>query len=547
MRLALALPVSLTGALTGALIGALPAGAENRAVVIGNSDYRTAPDLAGADMRPVVEGLNAAGFRTGDGTDLDSAALRNHLGLLTGAAPQPGTRIVVLNGRFLHDSGETWFLGAEAEEPGQLSAGLQGVPLSLVLRLIAGGKPGAVLMLGTDGQQMPHQPGLDSGIGGLSVPQGVAVITGTPDAIARGMAGLLRGGSVAEMIAADQALQLLPGSPGRMVPVPRGMAGDNGADPLRVDREAWAAAAATNTVPAYMSYLRRFPSGQYAASARARLEDGPTPPAPSPGPQSLRPVPPAPPGAEAERAMAISNPERATIQRWLSRLGHDTGTADAVFGQRTRSALAAWQKANGQPPTGYLTSDQRRMIRAQIDYLDGDQGSRDRTYWQLTGARGDADGLRGYLRRYPNGQHAANARQMLDAATGTVTPDLPQGDAATWRWAREQGSAAAYETYLERYPQGSNAAEARTHLQTMRIATEAALRDERSLGLDAAARRLVEERLRIAGMRPGPVDGEFTDQTRAALRRYQGARNLRVTGFVTQETVSSLLADVVLR
>ncbi len=54
MRLALAL--------TAALIGAVPAGAEDRAVVIGNSDYRHAPDLAGADMRPVVEGLREAGF-----------------------------------------------------------------------------------------------------------------------------------------------------------------------------------------------------------------------------------------------------------------------------------------------------------------------------------------------------------------------------------------------------------------------------------------------------------------------------------------------------
>ena len=31
------------------------------------------------------------------------------------------------------------------------------------------------------------------------------------------------------------------------------------------DREAWAAAAAADTVAAYMSYLGRFPSGQYAA------------------------------------------------------------------------------------------------------------------------------------------------------------------------------------------------------------------------------------------------------------------------------------------
>ncbi|WP_374636107.1 peptidoglycan-binding protein [Paracoccus sp. (in: a-proteobacteria)] len=541
----------LAFALTASLIGVLPAGAENRAVVIGNSDYQTAPDLAGADMRAAVEALAAAGFQTGDGTDLDAAALRGHLRILTADAPQPGSRIVVLNGRFVHDSGETWFLGSDAQSPDPFNAGLQGVPLSLVLRLISEGRPGAVLMLGTDGQQMPHQPGLDSGIGGLTPPQGVAVITGTPEAIARGMAELLRGSSVAQTVAADQALQLLPGSPGRMVPVPRGMTGgvtgNNAGDPLRADREAWAAAAAANTVPAYISYLRRFPSGQYAATARARLEDGPATHPPSAEPRNHRPGAPTPPGAEAERAMAITNAERATIQRWLSRLGHDAGTADAVFGQRTRSALAAWQKANGHPPTGYLSSDQRRMIRAQIDHLDGDNGSRDRAYWQLTGARGDAEGLRAYLRRYPNGLHAASARQTLDAATGNVTPNLPQGDAATWRWAREQGSAASYETYLERYPQGANAAEARTHLLTMRAATEAARREERGLGLDIAALRLIEERLRIAGMRPGPVDGEFTDQTRAALRRYQGARNLRVTGFVTQETVTSLMADVVLR
>lgn len=569
MRLVLA----LTASLSASLIGALPAGAENRAVVIGNSDYREAPDLAGADLRAAVEGLNAAGFRTGEGTDLDSAALRSHLATLTADAPQPGmqegsqtgTQIVVLNGRFLHDSGETWFLGTEARAPGQLSADLQGVPLSLVMRLIADGRPGAVMMLGTDSQQMPHQAGLDSGIGRLAPPQGVAVITGTPEAVARGMAELLRGSSVAQTVAADQALQLVPGSPGRMTPIPRGMsadkdeAGKDAGDPLRADRDAWTVAAAADTAPAYMAYLRRYPSGLYAAAARARIEDGSGQPAPPPAsgsaaaperdfPQpSLRPTPPAPPGAEAERAMALSNPERATIQRWLNRLGHDAGTADAVFGQRTRSALAAWQKANGHQPTGYLTRDQRRMLRAQIDHLDGDNGSRDRAYWQLTGARGDAEGLNAYLRRYPNGLHAANARQQLDAATGNVGSDLPQGDAATWRWAREQGSAAAYETYLERYPRGSHAGEAQTHLQTMRAATEAARREERGLGLDGAARRLIEERLRVAGMRPGPADGEFTDQTRAALRRYQGARNLRVTGFVTQETVSSLLADVVLR
>ena len=585
MRLALALIASLTAA--------LPAGAENRAVVIGNSDYLNAPDLAGADLRPVVEALGAARFRIGEATDLGSDDLRRYLGALTIPDPQPTARIVVLNGRFLHGSGETWFMGTNAQEPGLFGAGVQGVPLSVIMRLISDGRPGAVLMLGTDAQKMPVKAGLESGIGGLVPPQGVAVITGTPEAITRAAAELMRGVSVSRAVAVDQALQLVAGSPGDLVLLPQDMPPQTGEDPLRADRdawagaaaadspeaydrylesyprgiysaaarerlarlksapdtsdsdrEAWAAAAAADTVAAYMSYLGRFPSGQYAAAARARLEDGrvsPTPPQTRPG------MPPSPPGAEAEREMAMNSTERATIQRWLTRLGHDTGTPDGVFGQRTRSAIAAWQRANDLPATGYLTPAERRMILQQTSYLDGDNGSRDRAYWQETGARGDAAGLRAYLRRYPNGLQARTAQRMLDEATGSVTPDLPQGDQATWRWAREQGSAAAYETYLDRYPRGQYAGDARDHLQTMRATTEAARREEDNLRLDASTRRLVEERLRIAGMRPGTVDGEFTDQTRAALRRYQGARNLRVTGFVTQETVTSLLADVLLR
>ena len=55
------------------------------------------------------------------------------------------------------------------------------------------------------------------------------------------------------------------------------------------------------------------------------------------------------------------------------------------------------------------------------------------------------------------------------------------------------------------------------------------------------ARRLVENRLASLGLDPGPVDGEFDDDTRRALRRYQEARGLNVTGYVNQATMVRIL------
>uniref|UniRef100_UPI0018EED679 peptidoglycan-binding domain-containing protein n=1 Tax=Paracoccus binzhouensis TaxID=2796149 RepID=UPI0018EED679 len=202
----------------------------------------------------------------------------------------------------------------------------------------------------------------------------------------------------------------------------------------------------------------------------------------------------------------------------LAGLGLQPGPADGVFGARSRAAIAAWQRGNRLPATGYLTHPQLQQLAAP-----------DR--------RGKA--------RQDRGTHAEAAPNPPDAATDAAPgPGAAGGDEATWRWVRRQGSAAAHETYLERFPAGRHAEQARARLATLRAGTEAARREEEALRLDPSTRRLIEERLRIAGMQPGAVDGAFTDETREALRRYQAARNLRVTGHLTQQTLSSLLSDV---
>jgi peptidoglycan hydrolase-like protein with peptidoglycan-binding domain len=56
------------------------------------------------------------------------------------------------------------------------------------------------------------------------------------------------------------------------------------------------------------------------------------------------------------------------------------------------------------------------------------------------------------------------------------------------------------------------------------------------------ARLLIEQRLTQLGDDPGAVDGTFDEATRRALRRFQRARDLPATGYVSQATMARLLA-----
>lgn len=58
------------------------------------------------------------------------------------------------------------------------------------------------------------------------------------------------------------------------------------------------------------------------------------------------------PAEAAERALGLDAAERRRIQAALNAAGFDAGAPDGAFGPRTRSAIAAWQSANGRSPSG---------------------------------------------------------------------------------------------------------------------------------------------------------------------------------------------------
>ncbi|MEM7267686.1 MAG: peptidoglycan-binding domain-containing protein [Pseudomonadota bacterium] len=65
---------------------------------------------------------------------------------------------------------------------------------------------------------------------------------------------------------------------------------------------------------------------------------------------------------QTEDAISLSYGERRDIQFYLNSIGLEAGRLDGVFGLRTREAIAVWQKAAGEPATGYLNQVQAKAI-----------------------------------------------------------------------------------------------------------------------------------------------------------------------------------------
>lgn len=501
--------------LLAALVAASPALAEDRGVVIANADYAHADAVAEAPTEALGAALEAAGFAVVAGTDMAVADARGAVADLLRPDDDPGARLVLLNGHFLHGAGDAWFMGVDAQRPDLLAAGAQGISLSTLMGLLRGASPGAVLLLGSDNAAMDHAPGLQDGIGPLVPPAGVTVITGPPEAVtAAGEALLKPGAAVGDVLAADDRLAMVAGGDAALVLVagaagtaaapkdsdrdlwaraaaadtpeayrdylaawPTGLyanAAQERLDRLGAvgsDRDLWAEAAAANTMAAYDDYLTRYPEGEFAAAALKRRDElrPAAAPAPAPAPvtapapvvRAPAPVPQAVPGQAAETRLGLSRADRVSIQRRLNALGYATGGADGILGSRSRQAIRSWQQQNGYAATGYLTGDQIALMRDQAGTQASQREREDEAYWARTGAQGGAANLRAYLERYPDGRYARTARDRLAEIDGATASEREQ---RAWDQARRADSVQSYTDYLQNWPRGAHADQARQRL-----------------------------------------------------------------------------------
>ena len=124
------------------------------------------------------------------------------------------------------------------------------------------------------------------------------------------------------------------------------------------------------------------------------------------------------------------------------------------------------------------------------------------------------------LRRRQNASLHGDAAAVLAAAAGGAFPDRPVVAGAADGAEGQEGAGA-----LAALPAAPDP-----------VAAEAAL------GLDRAARALVQRGLASLAFDPGPVDGSIGPRTRSALGAWQSAKGYEATGRLTREQAEALVA-----
>lgn len=285
-----------------------------------------------------------------------------------------------------------------------------------------------------------------------------------------------------------------------------------------------------------------YPDGFFFAEALTRIAE-------------LREKPKAPETpAEIEDALNLDRSTRTRVQINLQVLGFNPRGVDGIFGRGSRGAIRDWQLSRGFEPTGFLSGNQVNALENQADRRRNEIAREDEAFWQQTGASGRAPALRRYLERFPNGIHAGEARRLLAAMEEDRLEEERRAERIAWEDARRTGSLYGYREFLRRYPNGLFAEEARERMAALTAPKEPAgptdqqvaqaKAEEAQVLANPITRLLAERQLAALGFNPGSVDGRFTEGTRRAIRAFQISRNIPATSYLGRPTAVSLLNRV---
>lgn len=524
---------------------AASAQAEDVALIIGNVDYDNAPEVTNVDsVLDTRLALENAGFVVLTVNDWTPDSWQTGLGAAITQMTDADRIVVILAGHMAHSARDSWLLATDAEEPEGYTIGQQGLSLGALMDLSAQARSVAVVLVATTEDRLDLGYGLTRGLGKTVVPDGVTLISGPASALARLLSEelLQQGQSIRSALSQKPTGIVVAGVQPSAALFP-GIA--TTPEPDSTEEGYWRAAADLDTAAGYLAYMSKYPRGAHLAEARARITELQN--APELQAQST------------EAALALTSTARKSIQRNLSVLGYDTNGVDGIFGAGTRSAIIRWQKAQGFEATGYVTREQVESLQAageqrlreledEADRQQAAQDRRDRAFWQDIAAEGGEEDLRAYLKAFPKGIYADVAKQRLKRIEDDRLTESQVQERKVWANAQTANTEAAYRDYLKAYPKGLFAKDAQARIAALQrpaqdqAAIDAAKAEENRVAGNSVVRLMVEQQLTSLGLKPGSVDGTFSDQTRAALRTYQAARGMPATGYVSQTTLLRLLS-----
>ncbi|PRY24259.1 putative peptidoglycan binding protein [Aliiruegeria haliotis] len=125
-------------------------------------------------------------------------------------------------------------------------------------------------------------------------------------------------------------------------------------------------------------------------------------------------------------------------------------------------------------------------------------------------------------------------------------PDAAEVERAIWQATRAQDTVAGYRGYLKRYPDGFFADDAKKAIDAIQTEpNRVARQSEEALELSRSARREIQQQLTLLGYQPRGVDGIFGSGTRAAITRFQEKAGFPDTGYLDARQIErlSLLAE----
>ena len=402
------------------------AGLKRVALVIGNSAYVNAPQLANPrnDARGMSDSLRNLGFTVEEGIDLDTAGMYGAIREFGALAETADVALVFYAGHGIQVDGINYLLPTDVSLTRERDLNYEGVPLELILSEVSQTKRLGVVILDAC-RDNPFAQELARSMGptrSTLVGRGLARVEAAPaDTL---VAFATRDGAVADdgdgvnrpyttallrhleepgveigqyfrkvrdsvldstngrqepfvygSLSADQ-FYLNPGAtaaiqqaaitaPTVPTPTPSVPQEDRGMS-NDTERLFWESIRESSDKADFDAYLRQFPTGVFAALARNRIATIVA------NEQAVSPPPSVTPAPERTETAVLVPPqpylsagERREAQIALRRLGLYGGAIDGLFGPGTRAGVAAFQRSIGATADGTLTETQLARLRQE--------------------------------------------------------------------------------------------------------------------------------------------------------------------------------------